>query len=287
MPLRKDVNEVGMSVTPLEIEGGIDNQTKSSFIFDGSGQFEFQWNVTDTVGIFPNAGSQAYFCMSSFAGSSNALFEGGGWALKGDGAHSYAAYAPYKFENQNLGKVPFNYRGQSYNGSNPYDNVAKYQYLGCALQTPSNGALNYVFERLECFVWFQFTLPNGYAKEFESLTFKLKDGSPIAVGTEVNFTGATTEINPVIYQNSFTLPMSNVQTTVVNNVINVYMMLPPQDFTGKKIMVAVRTTDGDTCRGEIEGKNCRKNKGRQYTATLTSDFGSLVEGFDGKPGQWN
>lgn len=285
MPIRQDVNEVGMSVGPLVFDNANFKLTKSQFDFDGS-NFTFKWNTSDTVGIFPNAGSQAFFSMSAFVGSSEAKFEGGGWALKGDGAHSYAAYAPFKFDNRDLKKVPFDYRHQRFDAHDVFGNVAKYQFLGAVLQKPNNGALNYLFKRLECFVWFQFKLPQNYVKEFESFTFKLSDGSPIVVSTFVDFTKEEIEVSPDETQTSYTIPLNGVNNLDGEDTINIYMMLPPQDFTGKKILVAVKSIDGDTCRAEIEGKNNRIDKGRQYTATLTSDFGSLVEGFGGKDGQW-
>lgn len=285
MPVRQDVNEVGMSVGPLVFDDINFKLTKSQFDFDGS-NFTFKWNATDTVGIFPNAGSQAFFSMSSFAGSSEAKFEGGGWALKGDGAHSYAAYAPFKFENKNLQKVPFDYRHQHFDGNDVFGNVANYQFLGAVLQTPADGVLNYMFKRLECFVWFQFKLPENYVKEFESFTFKISDGTPIVVSTFVDFTKEEVEVSPDDTQTSYTIPLNGVDNLDGGDTIDIYMMLPPQDFTGKKILVAVKSIDGDTCRAEIDGKNNRMDKGRQYTATLTSDFGSLVEGFEGKNGQW-
>ena len=42
----------------------------------------FLWSANDTVGIFPNSGSQVYFAMTSGAGAGSATFDGGGWDFK-------------------------------------------------------------------------------------------------------------------------------------------------------------------------------------------------------------
>ena len=54
---------------------------------------EFVWSVTDSVGIFPDAGSQIFFSMASGAGQVSAAFDGGGWALKKSSA--YFSYFPF------------------------------------------------------------------------------------------------------------------------------------------------------------------------------------------------
>ena len=51
-------------------------QTRTVFEITESGA-EFKWAANDTVGIFPDAGAQAYFPMTSGAGTNKASFTGG------------------------------------------------------------------------------------------------------------------------------------------------------------------------------------------------------------------
>ena len=75
------------------------------------------WTENDTVGVFPNEGTQAYFPMSSGAGTKNATFSGGGWSLT-DGS-TYAAYYPFigkMYLDRNA--VPVSYTNQTQVGNN-------------------------------------------------------------------------------------------------------------------------------------------------------------------------
>lgn len=61
------------------------NETYSSY--------QFLWSAQDTVGIYPDAGSQIYFTMVGGAGAGTAEFDGGAWSCK-DG-HEYRSYYPF------------------------------------------------------------------------------------------------------------------------------------------------------------------------------------------------
>ena len=68
-------------------------ETKNEAILGSS--IQYVWSSTDTVGIFPDAGSQIYFSMAGGAGQTSAKFDGGGWALKkGSGYYSYFPFVP-------------------------------------------------------------------------------------------------------------------------------------------------------------------------------------------------
>ena len=51
-------------------------------------EYGFHWEAADTVGIFPNAGSQVYFAMSSGVGTNNVQFNGGAWWLRLESQYS-------------------------------------------------------------------------------------------------------------------------------------------------------------------------------------------------------
>jgi hypothetical protein len=102
------INKVSITGADFKNEDG----TRSSVSIGESGA-TFTWNENDTVGIFPNKGSQAEFAMSEGAGTQTATFSGGGWALKSSA--TYSAYYPYNFYNRDMTKIPVSYVGQTQN----------------------------------------------------------------------------------------------------------------------------------------------------------------------------
>ena len=65
--------------------------SRTSIIIEEDGP-HYAWADTDTIGIFPSTGRQVEFSMASGAGSTSAIFTGGGWGLKS--SSTYAAYFP-------------------------------------------------------------------------------------------------------------------------------------------------------------------------------------------------
>ena len=90
------------------------SSTRTDFVINNSGA-GFQWSAKDTIGIFPDAGSQVYFPMENGAGTNSARFTGGGWALKG--SSTYYAYYPfcrrYSLSDEIVNKIPVTFEGQS------------------------------------------------------------------------------------------------------------------------------------------------------------------------------
>lgn len=275
-----DINYVGISVSPLHFA----EDTRASIEL-GAGQIDFAWEETDTVGIFPNQGSQAYFDMFSSAGSNYAQFEGGGWALKGNGEYSYSAYFPYEFDTHSLAQISWSFDGQEQQGNGDYQHLSRYQYLASGTVVPENGALKFNLKRMESVMMFRLTMPAS--KEYARMRVSLQDNTPIVIDETVDIRGVEPVITPKKSVPYVDLMLVDVATFGPNEVITLYMMLPPQNFEGKKLLISVETTDGDTCWGLTNGKNMVVNQGYMYAAEMESDFGSLMEKFEGVEGRWN
>lgn len=274
-----DIDFVGISVSSLhfteETRAGIDL---------GGATIDFFWDETDTVGIFPNVGSQAFFDMYSSAGSNYAQFEGGGWALKGSGEYRYAAYYPYLFDTHDPSRILCCFSGQVQCGNNDYTHLTQYQYLASGSVIPTGGALNFSLKRVESVLMFRLTMPS--AKEYVRMRVALKDGSPIAIDETVNIGGDAPVVTLTRMVPYVDLQLADVHTEESNLLLVLYMMLPPQDLVGKQLLISVDTVDGDTCWGLADGKNMVMNEGYVYRATLASDLGSLMEKFEGIDGRW-
>ena len=81
----------------LPIKDGDEPETKASAVPyqnpNGGQSVKFVWEATDTVGIYPNTGSQVYFNIVDGVGTSSVSFNGGGWALKSNS--TYYSYYPF------------------------------------------------------------------------------------------------------------------------------------------------------------------------------------------------
>ena len=115
----EDIYSIQIFTHPFE-EIGAWNRTSVSIEDEGA---VFQWTENDTIGIFPTTGYQVTFPMKSGAGSQNAEFTGGGWALRS--IYQYAAYYPFKYSNRSCNEVAVSFIGQTQvgNAKLPYSQI--------------------------------------------------------------------------------------------------------------------------------------------------------------------
>ena len=173
-----------------------DIRKKTSFNITPQGA-EFQWTENDTVGIFPEKGSQVYFSMSAGSGTKTATFDGGGWALKS--SSRYAAYYPFKGDMYLVHTaIPVSYVGQKQTGNNSTQHLSAYDYMAAVASTPENGNVNFNFKHLGCLVQFCVDLPQ--ATELASVTFTTDEKVFIEQGT-MDLSSGNIEITPTKMQN--------------------------------------------------------------------------------------
>ena len=268
---------------------GVSEMDMSSFAAETKADIEiseelvsFAWSEDDVVGMFPDRGAQAYFEMAKHVGQATAEFDGGGWALKT--ASKYAVYYPYSYDHRERTAIPLHYKGQKQSGNGNYNHLKAFQHLATGAAEPVNGSCNYSMDRAEAIVRFRLKLPR--IAVYEKLSIKLADGSKIVVSTNLDVSGETYQITPTDYVSKFEVSLENVSTTQENQVVDFYLMLPPQNFVDKKIIISVDTVEGDCCQAEIDGKNMLNNGAYHYEATLTTEFGSSGEDFEGVDGKW-
>ena len=273
------LNHVSLGVKEVDISD-LPPLTKSEITI--SNVVSFAWSSTDIVGMFPNRGAQAYFEMADHEGETVAEFDGGGWALKA--ASEYAVYFPYDYDHRSKNNIPFNYRGQMQHGINDYSHLAAWQYLAQGMQQPISGACNYSMERIEAIVIFKLTIPDIIT--CDKLCFRLADGHKVVVSTRLDISGSTYNIAADEQANQFTLDLEGISTTESGQTLYFYAMMPPQDLSGKTVIISLHTTDGDNYLAGVDGKNMLNNHAYQYAATLTSDYASFMEQFGIEDGFW-
>ncbi len=260
----EDVNSITMTATDFEYP-----ITRTDFEIGSSGA-AFKWAANDTVGIFPNEGSQVYFPMTSGAGTNSATFTGGGWALKSSA--TYAAYYPF-IGNMYLDqtKIPVSYTGQTQTGNGSTAHLGAYDFMAASATTAENGGVNFTFKHLGCLVQLKITVPN--AGTLSSITLSADEEVFVEKGY-IDLTTATPTIVSTQTASSLNINLKDVTTTATNEVVTVYFMMAPVDMTGKVLTIKV----GDIV-GIVEAKNFEKGKAYQLKTTnpIAVDLGLSVK----------
>lgn len=247
-------------ITAPDFETETDSRTNFKITSAGA---EFSWAANDTVGIFPNEGAQAYFPMTSGAGTKSANFTGGGWALKD--ASTYAAYYPFIgnfYLNKNA--IPVDYTGQVQIGDASTAHLGAYDYMAAAPSTPNNGSVNFAFKHLGALIQLKLTFPQAATLNSVTLT---TDSEAFAVQGKVDIMAGTLGIQSVTSSKNMTLEVKNVSTTEANQVVTLYMMIPPVHLSGKTFKAVVKT-NVSTEEVVLDGKNFQAGKAYALSGSL-------------------
>ena len=229
------------------------------------GSVEFSWADEDTIGIFPNEGSQVYFPIIIGNEKSNtASFTGGGWALKT--SSKYAAYYPFigNFY-MNPKEIPVSYVGQKQTENASMAHLNKFDYMTASASTPDMGKVNFQFEHLGAFVQLKIIMPQGGT--LSSVTLWSDEALFTTEGT-IDLTAETPVINSVNKSTTLTLHVENITTTTENPVATLYLMLSPVDFTGKTLNAIVKQSNGSSETITLTSKNFEAGKAYGISGTM-------------------
>lgn len=235
----------------LPIKDGDDPETKASAVPSADGKtVEFAWEENDMVGIYPDKGSQIYFNIEDGAGTSSAIFTGGGWALKQNS--TYVSYYPFVADFfLSRDAIPISFSGQKQVGTTPPFSGAKY-VLASAPATSENGVLRFTYSTLNTIINVNATLPAGtYTKA--SLTVD----EPL-FKEEGTFSLDDMEIVGTKFSNTLEIELENV-TLTEEGTIPIYIMSAPVDLSGKDVVVRIQSSEGKTYK-------CVKNPSKEYLA---------------------
>ena len=255
----------------LPIKDGDNLETRASAVPNG-GTVGFIWEATDTVGIYPDKGSQVYFNIEDGVGTSSVSFTGGGWALKQNS--TYTSYYPFVGDIYlKRDKIPVSFAGQKQIGtSSPF--VGARYYLATGASTSENGVLRFSYNTLNTIINVNSTLPAGtYTKMsltieeplfIEEGTYSLDDR--VIVGTKFTNT-LEIDLEDVVLTEEATIP--------------IYIMSAPVDLNGKDVTIRFTAASGKRYK-------CIKTPTRAYSAgtrygltcdQMTSE-NSIIEGED-------
>lgn len=237
--------------------------SRTSFKITSSGA-EFSWAENDTVGIFPDTGAQAYFPMSSGAGTKTASFTGGGWALKPSAL--YAAYFPF-IGNFYLDKeaISLDYTGQKQKEDGKTDHLGMYDFMAAPASSSADGYVNFKFDHLGCLVQLKLTVPA--VETFSTLTLSCKE----AIFTEkakLNLVGENYSYIPSDMSQRLTMELDNISSDTENQVLTFYMMVGPLDMAGHSVTVTLRTDTNVLYQGDLTSKKMLAGYAYAFSSTL-------------------
>ena len=256
------ISHVTITASDFETE----NATRTLLELTNSG-LSFTWAENDVVGIYPNAGDQVSFPMTSGAGTKRADFDGGGWALKGN--YTYSAYYPYNVENTYYGRsytaLPISYLGQRQTENNSTAGLGAYDYMVATASTPESGNVTFNFSHIGSVLYIQLTTPK--AATFTQLTLSTNEAIFITEAT-VNISNAT--LTPTSTAKEVTLELDNVAIEA-GGTLYAWMLIAPMNANGKTLTATATTSDAETQTVDIVGKNYLTGKAYQLIGRLTTE----------------
>ena len=223
--------------------------TRTDFVINSQGA-GFQWSANDTVGIFPDTGSQAYFPMEKGAGTKSAKFTGGGWGLKS--ASIYYAYYPfsrrYSLDDKTINKIPVSYLGQKQVGNSSTAGLGEFDFMAAAGSSSTGGSLNFQFEHLGTMAQITVTVPS--AGTYTRLELMPSNLDFISTGY-VDLTADVPAITGKTTTKKVTMDLSEISASSSGENLVFYMMLPPTNMQIQSLTLTLKKTDGTYTRGEL------------------------------------
>ena len=241
-------------------------EADSRTLYEITDKVKCTWAANDTVGVFPNKGAQAYFPMISEAGVNKAVFDGEGWALKDD--CTYTAYYPFIgdiYLNRNA--IPVSYTDQTQTGNGSINHLGAYDYMVAQPTAPQHGCTEFIFKHLSAMVQLRLTVPEPTIISSVSL---VTDTEAFTIKGKVDIMASIPSITPVTPAQEVKLDLKDIATTEENQVITLYMMIPPTDLS-KQSLKAVAITKEGVQEITFEGKNFEAGKMYVLSATLNSE----------------
>lgn len=210
------------------------------------------WASGDTVGIYPNQGSQVYFTIES-GGASQAIFDGGGWAFKA--GSTYSAYYPF-IGNIYLDRtnIPVCFTGQKQTGTTGASHLGSHLYMYTEPSSVSSGILNFQLKHLPCIIRVVATLPAG---TYTKLAITAPSALFVKEGHYNLSTGSCSIVGDV-YANQLQIDLADICLSEQTQ-FNIYLTSAPVNLKGKEVTISVLDS-------QKKERQCKKTPSYTYTA---------------------
>lgn len=218
------------------------------------------WSSNDVIGIFPQEGSPIAYSITSDAGSSKVIFDGGGWKLRAN--TEYYAFYPFAPDvNMDLKHVPYSVEGQvqSINGAAVFDG---FDCLAAKGTTNEQNGVAFKFHRLCCLVK---VIARPCAGTYNEL--RVEAGSKIIpVSAEYDVTSDACAFTNIEYSDKFSVSLKNLKVSGEEDLV-IYFAGIPQDWHDNTLTFSLVDSEGNvfTCDKAI-------NKSIEANSLVTCDI---------------
>lgn len=243
-------NKIIFSVDDFEF---IDDtpQTKTSI---GDNLTSFYWSQNDTVGIYPNTGSQIFFTMTFGEAANVADFDGGGWAFKE--TSTYYSYYPFIGDIYlNRNHIPVSFVGQKQPSTTSKSHIGPFCFMYTGpTSSVDGGSLLFAYHHMCCIIAPNVTLPAG-------TWTKLAITAPSKVFTVEGYydlMADTPVIIPTKTSEQLQIDLDDI-TLTQETTFRVYLLSVPVSLKGVEITVSVRNSQGKEFQ-------CKKTPSKDYAA---------------------
>lgn len=248
-----------------------ENEARTSYSLGESG-YEAKWADGDVLGIYPVGGDQVAFPISDGTGASEAVFDGGAWALRS--SYAYAAYYPFSAANYTIpeNQIPVTYAGQTQVGNNTLAHFSSYDYLASKATHPdSDGNVSLKMKHMGCFFLLKLTMPKAGTYTKLALT---SDNKEFTTQGTLDLTREEPAITPTSTAKTISINLKEVTLAKENELLTVNLMVAPADLTGSNITIKVTDNKGNvytTASDQlIAGKEYVANKTYSFTRTMVA-----------------
>ena len=176
--------------------------------------------------------------MTSGAGASSAIFDGGGWDFKP--SSSYYSYYPF-IGDMYLDRhhIPVSYLGQVQPTADDIDHIGAYDFMYSTAASAQNGSLLFSFAHLNCIIRVTATLEAG---TYTKMTISSPD-KDFATSGYYDLMSDHPAIIPLQTASQLSIDLGNI-TFESQTTFNVYLMSAPCNLKDKDIVVSFTTLSG-------------------------------------------
>lgn len=268
------INKDGILMSALDFKA--EETTRSSLLPSSTGT-KFRWDKGDVVGVYSSSKGLTNFFIDENTISSDgtsANFNGSGFSLNSNS--TYYAFYPYSKSSLNKSEIPISYSSQVMMSNGDFKSLGDFDYMCSMGESDEENHAAFTFSHLGCVVEFKLKVPvtSKYTAAYFELDNASKDNCLIK-GGNVDLTSAEGVFIPKVNENDSILKVSLGENGIFvekDSFLTVYMMMPPQNLSGKSLAVRLYDNQANWYKAEIEGKNMRSGYTYHY----------VIDGSDGK-----
>jgi len=250
------------------VSGDVDTPETKTYVEPNSdySSYAFKWSQKDTVGIYPDAGSQVYFTMAGGAGAGTAEFDGGAWSCKE--GHEFRSYFPFVGDIYlDATKIPVSFTGQKQVGNANSDHFQQYDYMCTSAVTKGIDNLTFSYHHLVTAILPWVELPAGH---YTGITLSLDEPLFVTKG-RYDLTAESPAIVGTSYSSTLNVELDITLSTP--DILKVFIPLAPLDMSGKTLTITV-TDENDQAYEYTKNPSKAYVAGKIYRLRSNTSFAS-------------